>query len=69
MESERTFQEAAARLSQAIRKAAALWQDDNYRQLSNSVADLGKQTRSVLEAEERSRRSVARFEQIAREKY
>lgn len=65
----REFQEAAERLSHVIRGAGTLWQDENYRQLSSSVAGLGRQTRDVLEAQERCRRSVEYFHQIAREKY
>lgn len=61
------FQEATARLGNAIKHASDLWQDKNYQQLASSVARLGNQSRSVIEAANRCQRSIAEFHKIADE--
>ncbi len=36
------FELSVTKLGNAIKKASVLWQDENYKQLSDSVAQLGK---------------------------
>ena len=58
------FEMAVNRLGNSVRKASVLWQDENYRQLSESVASLGNSSRMVVESGSRSRKAVEAFEKI-----
>ena len=49
------FEMAVNRLGNSVRKASVLWQDENYRQLSESVASLGNSSNREAEAEKRWR--------------
>ncbi|MDO4343806.1 MAG: hypothetical protein Q4C50_03280 [Eubacteriales bacterium] len=60
---------ASAKLSNAIRAASALWKDKQFEDLSASVSGVGRMLRTVLEAGERSRRSIEEFDRIANERY
>ena len=63
------FELSVTKLGNAIKKASVLWQDENYRQLSDSVAQLGNKSRFVIETGRRSQRAVEEFERIANENY
>lgn len=63
------FEDAIRNLSMTIRAAGALWKDEKYTELSQSVIQVANLSKRVLEAGERSERSASNFDSIAAEKY
>ena len=59
------FQNSLKNLSATITAARVLWNDENYAKLSQSVIEVANMSRAVVEAGERSQRSVNRFYDIA----
>ena len=59
------FQNSLKNLSDTITAARVLWKDENYAKLSRSVIEVANMSRAVVEAGERSQRSVNRFYDIA----
>lgn len=61
------FQDAVRNLTITIRAVNALWRDEKYAELSQSVIDVAKLSRRVMEAGERCEQSAEKFERIANE--
>lgn len=63
------FQESVMRLSREIGKAAILWNDSKYAELSSSVSQIANASKNVIVAGDKCCSSVSKMEEIAAEKY
>ena len=63
------FQESVMRLSREIGKAAILWNDPKYAELSSSVSQIANASKNVIVAGDKCCSSVGKMEEIAAEKY
>lgn len=64
-----TFQASVKTLGDDIKKAASLWGDEKYKELSASVSSVAKQSRDLILAGERCCTAIDRFSAIASEEY
>ena len=63
------FQKVVKQLSTKISKAATLWKDQKFSELSNSVRNVANQSCDVLLTGEKLCSSIDKFDKIASEEY
>lgn len=63
------FQDAVKKLSTEIGKAALIWRDSKFSDLSASVSIIANMSKDVITTEECCSDSVNKFKKIADEKY
>ncbi len=63
------FQKSVMKLSGEIGKAATLWNDPQYADLSSSVSQIANASKNVIVAGDKCCNSISKMEKIAAEKY
>ena len=63
------FQASVMKLSREIGKAATLWNDPKYAELSSSVSQIANASKNVIVAGDKCCSSITKMEKIAAEKY
>lgn len=62
-----SFQDAVRSLSEGIGKAAPLWKDEKFAELSASVSEVANNSRDVLMSGDKCCTSIYKFDKIAEE--
>ncbi len=63
------FQASVMKLSREIGKAAVLWNDSKYSELSSTISGIANISKDVIVAGDRCCSSIGKFEEIASERY
>ena len=63
------FQDAVKRLGDGVGKAAPLWNDAKFSELSASVSSVAAQSMDLMVSGEKACTSIDRFNKIASEQY
>ncbi|MGN0108190.1 MAG: hypothetical protein ACI4A5_10920 [Hominilimicola sp.] len=63
------FHASVKRLGYGVGKASALWKDEKYTELSNSIRNIASMSKDVIIAGNRCHDSISRFDSIANEKH
>lgn len=63
------FQFSIKNLSTGISRAASLWKDEKFSELSASIGEVANNSKNVMVAGDRCCSSVDKFNKIAAEKY
>lgn len=63
------FQNAVKKLGSDVNKAATLWNDEKFSELSAAISEVANMSRDVIVAGDRCCNSIDKFEKIASEKY
>lgn len=63
------FQNAVKKLGSDVNKAATLWNDKKFSELSAAIGEVANMSRDVIVAGNRCCNSIDKFEKIASEKY
>lgn len=63
------FQKAVQKLSSGIGKAALLWGDQKYSELSSAVRVIANMSKDVIVTGDRCCSAIDKFDQIASEQY
>lgn len=63
------FQSSIKNLSAGISRAASLWKDEKYYELSASIGEVANNSKNVMVTGDRCCSSIDKFTKIAEEKY
>ena len=63
------FQSSIKNLSAGISRAASLWKDEKFSELSASIGEVANNSKNIMVAGDRCCSSIDKFDKIAAEKY
>ena len=63
------FQSSIKNLSAGISRAASLWKDEKFSELSASIGEVANNSKNIMVAGDRCCSSIEKFDKIAAEKY
>ena len=63
------FQSSIKNLSAGISRAASLWKDEKFSELSASIGEVANNSKNIMVAGDRCCSSIEKFDKIAAKKY